>query len=112
MKVETNKDNNGIKSNITGRFETIEGKNSSYQKFVLTTDLATVESTDDYYNLVIKIYYSGDNNWDYFEQYYLRITNNTATLYESKKNTTEQGCIFLYFVFLFKENIHSTKCKE
>ena len=100
MKVETDKDNNGIKSNITGRFETIEGKNSSYQKFVLTTDLATVESTDDYYNLVIKIYYSCDNNWDYFEQYYLRITNNTATLYESKKKYNRARLYFFVFCFL------------
>ena len=60
-----------ITSNITGRFEPIEGKNSSYQKFVLTTDLTTVGSTDNYYNLYIKISYSGDNNWDYFEQYLL-----------------------------------------
>lgn len=62
---------NGFTSNITGRFETIEGKNSSYQKFVLTTDLATVESTDDYYNLVIKISVSGDDNWNNFSQYLL-----------------------------------------
>ena len=60
-----------ITSNITGRFEPIEGKNSSYQKFVLTTDLTTLGSTDNYYNLYIKISYSGDNNWDYFEQYLL-----------------------------------------
>ncbi len=65
------KDNNDITSNITGRFEPIEGKNSSYQKFVLTTDLTTVDSTNNCYNLVIRIYYSGDNNWDYFEQYLL-----------------------------------------
>ena len=60
---------NGFTSNITGRFESIEGKNSSYQKFVLTTDLTTVGSTDNYYNLYIKISYSGDDNWDPFEQY-------------------------------------------
>jgi len=65
------KDNSEITSNITGQFKSIEGKDSSYQKFVLTTDLTTVESTEDYYNLYIKIYYSGDDNWDYFEQYLL-----------------------------------------
>lgn len=65
------KDNSEITSNITGQFESIEDKNSSYQKFVLTTDLTTVESTDNYYNLYIRIYYSGDDNWDYFEQYLL-----------------------------------------
>ena len=72
MPVGTHKDkyNNDITSNITGCFELIEGKNSSYQKFVLTPD-STVGITDDYYNLVIRIYYSGDNNWDYFEQYLL-----------------------------------------
>ena len=72
MAVGTYKDkyNNDITSNITGRFESIEGKNSSYQKFVLTPE-TTVESTDDYYNLVIRIYYSGDNNWNDFEQYLL-----------------------------------------
>lgn len=59
---------NKITSNITGRFELIKGKNSSYQKFVLTTDLTTVESTDNYYNLVIKIYVSDDNNWNNFSQ--------------------------------------------
>ena len=59
---------NKITSNITGRFELIKGKNSSYQKFVLTTNLTTVESTDNYYNLVIKIYVSGDNNWNDFSQ--------------------------------------------
>lgn len=58
---------NGFISNITGRFESIDGKKSSYKKFVLTTD----KSTEDYCNLVIKISYSGDNNWDYFEQYLL-----------------------------------------
>ena len=62
---------NGFTSNITGRFEPIEGKNSSYQKFVLTTDLATVESTEDYYNLVIRIYVADDDNWNNFEQYLL-----------------------------------------
>lgn len=69
MAVGTYKDkyNNEITSNITGRFEPIEGKNSSYQKFVLTTD----ESTENYYNLYIKISYSGDNNWNNFEQYLL-----------------------------------------
>ena len=60
-----------ITSNITGRFEPIEGKNSSYKKFVLTTDLTKVESTDNYYNLFIKISASGDKNWNYFEQYLL-----------------------------------------
>lgn len=59
---------NKITSNITGRFESIKGKNSSYQKFVLTTNLTTVESTDNYYNLVIKIYVSDDNNWNDFSQ--------------------------------------------
>ena len=48
-------------------FESIKGKNSSYQKFVLTTD----ESTDNYCNLFIRIYFSGDNNWNNFEQYLL-----------------------------------------
>lgn len=69
----THKDkyNNDITSNITGHFERIEGKDSRYRKFVLETDLATLGSTDNYYNLVIKISYSGDNNWDYFEQYLL-----------------------------------------
>ncbi len=72
MPVGTYKDknNNDLTSNITGHFEQIEGKDSRYQKFVLTPD-STVGSTDDYYNLVIRIYYSGDNNWDYFEQYLL-----------------------------------------
>ncbi len=72
MPVGTHKDkyNNDLTSNITGHFEQIEGKDSRYQKFVLTPD-STVGSTDDYYNLVIRIYYSGDNNWDYFEQYLL-----------------------------------------
>ncbi len=60
-----------ITSNITGRFEPIEGKNSSYKKFVLTTDLTKVESTDNYYNLFIKISASDDKNWNYFEQYLL-----------------------------------------
>ena len=60
-----------ITSNITGRFEPIEGKNSSYKKFVLTTDLTKVESTDNYYNLLIKISASDDKNWNYFEQYLL-----------------------------------------
>ena len=59
---------NKITSNITGRFKSIKGKNSSYQKFVLTTNLTTAESTDNYYNLVIKIYVSGDNNWNDFSQ--------------------------------------------
>ena len=59
---------NKITSNITGRFESIKGKNSSYQKFVLTTNLTTAESTDNYYNLVIKIYVSSDNNWNDFSQ--------------------------------------------
>ena len=62
---------NKITSNITGCFEPIEGKNSSYQKFVLTTYLTTVEIIDNYYNLVIKIYVSDDNNWNNFEQYLL-----------------------------------------
>ena len=48
-------------------FESIKGKNSSYQKFVLTTD----ESTDNYCKLFIRIYFSGDNNWNNFEQYLL-----------------------------------------
>lgn len=66
-----------ITSNITGRFEPIEGKDSSYQKFVLETDLTKVESTDNYYNLFIKISASGDKNWNYFEQYLLvRIEKN------------------------------------
>ena len=60
-----------ITSNITGRFEPIEGKDSSYKKFVLTTDLTKVESTDNYYNLFIKISASGNKNWNYFEQYLL-----------------------------------------
>lgn len=63
-KIESHK----ITSNITGRFESIKGKNSSYQKFVLTTNLTTVDSTDNYYNLVIKIYVSDDNNWNDFSQ--------------------------------------------
>lgn len=62
---------NKITSNITGRFEPIEGKNSSYQKFVLTTHLTKVESPDNYYNLVIRIYVSDDDNWNNFEQYLL-----------------------------------------
>ena len=72
MEVGTYKDknNNEITSNITGHFEPIDGKDSRYKKFVLTPD-STVGSTDNYYNLVIRIYYSGDNNWDYFEQYLL-----------------------------------------
>ena len=57
-----------ITSNITGRFEPIEGKNSSYQKFVLTTDLTTVGGTEDYYNLFIRIYVSDDSNWSNFSQ--------------------------------------------
>ena len=57
-----------ITSNITGRFEPIVGKNSSYQKFVLTTDLTKVESTDNYYNLVIRISVSDDSNWNNFSQ--------------------------------------------
>lgn len=60
-----------ITSNITGRFEPIEGKDSSYKKFVLTTDLTKVESTESYYNLYIKISASDDKNWNYFEQYLL-----------------------------------------
>lgn len=63
--------NNDITSNITGRFEQIEGKNSNYQKFVLTTDLTTVESTENYYNLFIRIYVSDDDNWNNFSQYLL-----------------------------------------
>ena len=59
---------NKITNNITGHFEPIEGKNSSYQKFVLTTDLTKVESTEDYYNLVIKISVSDDDNWNDFKQ--------------------------------------------
>ena len=61
------KGNSEITSNITGDFEPIGGKDSRYQKFVLSTDLTTVGSTD--YNLYIKISYSGDDNWDPFEQY-------------------------------------------
>ncbi len=60
-----------ITSNITGRFEPIEDKDSRYQKFVLTTDLTKVESTDNHYNLYIKISASGDKNWNNFEQYLL-----------------------------------------
>lgn len=57
----------GVTSDITGNFEPIVGKDSRYQKFVLTTD----KSTENYCNLVIKISYSGDDNWDPFEQYLL-----------------------------------------
>ena len=73
MAVGTYKDkyNNDITSNITGRFAPIEGKNSSYQKFVLETDLTTVGSTEDYYNLFIRIYVSDDSNWNNFSQYLL-----------------------------------------
>ena len=73
MEVGTYKDkyNNDLTSNITGHFEQIEGKDSRYKKFVLETDLTTVGSTDTYYNLVIRISYSGDDNWDPFEQYLL-----------------------------------------
>ena len=73
MPAGTHKDkyNNDITSNITGRFEPIEGKDSSYKKFVLTTDLKTVGSTENYYDLYIKIAVSGDKNWNYFEQYLL-----------------------------------------
>lgn len=60
-----------ITSNITGRFEPIAGKDSRYKKFVLTTDLPTVGSTENYYDLYIKIAVSGDKNWNYFEQYLL-----------------------------------------
>lgn len=60
-----------ITSNITGRFEPIDGKDSRYKKFVLTTDLTKVESADNYYNLFIKISASDDKNWNYFEQYLL-----------------------------------------
>ena len=69
----THKDeyNNDITSNITGHFEPIADKDSRYKKFVLETDLTTVGSTDSYYNLYIKISYSGDDNWDPFEQYIL-----------------------------------------
>ena len=59
-----------ITSNITGRFEPIVGKNSSYQKFVLEPNLTTVGSTEDYY-LFIKIYVSDDSNWNNFSQYLL-----------------------------------------
>ncbi len=58
-----------ITSDITGHFEQIKGKDSRYKKFVLETDLTTLGSTWDHYNLYIKISYSGDDNWDYFEQY-------------------------------------------
>ena len=61
---------NKITSNITGRFEPIVGKNSSYQKFVLEPNLTTVGSTEDYY-LFIKIYVSDDSNWNNFSQYLL-----------------------------------------
>ena len=57
----------GVTSDITGNFVPIDGKDSRYQKFVLTTD----KSTENYCNLVIKISYLGDDNWDYFEQYLL-----------------------------------------
>ena len=63
--------NNDITSNITGRFEPIEGKNSNFQKFVLTTDLTTVGGTENYYNLFIRIYVSDDDNWNNFSQYLL-----------------------------------------
>ena len=63
--------NNDITSNITGRFEPIEGKNSNYQKFVLTTDLTTVGGTENYYNLFIRIYVSDDDNWNNFSKYLL-----------------------------------------
>ena len=63
--------NNDITSNITGRFEPIEGKNLSYQKFVLETDLTAVGSTESYYNLFIRIYVSDDDNWNNFSQYLL-----------------------------------------
>ena len=63
--------NSEFASNITGRFEPIAGKDSRYKKFVLETDLTTVGSTESYYNLYIKISYSGDDNWDPFEQYIL-----------------------------------------
>ena len=91
---------NKITSNITGQFESIDGKDSSYQKFVLTTDLTTVGSTESYYNLYIKfliwVMTTGIilNNIYLFK--YIRITNNITTFYQSKKNTTEQGCIFLF----------------
>ena len=29
---------------------------------------------------------------------YIRITNNITTFYQSKKNTTEQGCIFFAYL--------------
>ncbi len=54
----------GVTSDITGDFA-IVGKDSRYQKFTLKTD----KSTEIYCNLVIKISYSGDDNWDPFEQY-------------------------------------------
>lgn len=57
-----------ITSNITGQFKSIEGKDSSYKKFVLTTDLTTVGGTEDYYNLFIRIYVSDDSNWSNFSQ--------------------------------------------
>ena len=60
-----------ITSNITGQFKSIDGKDSRYKKFELTTDLTTLGSTEDPYNLYIKISYSGDDNWDPFEQYLL-----------------------------------------
>lgn len=69
MEVGTYKDkyNYNLTSDITGEFKSIDGKDSRYQKFTLTTD----ESTENYCNLVIKISYSGDDNWDPFEQYLL-----------------------------------------
>lgn len=57
----------GVTSDITGDFEPIVGKDSRYQKFTLKTD----KSTKNYCNLVIEISYSGDDNWDPFEQYLL-----------------------------------------
>lgn len=57
----------GTTSDVTGNFESIVGKDSRYQKFTLTTD----KSTENYCNLVIEISYSGDGNWDPFEQYLL-----------------------------------------
>ena len=60
-----------LTSNITGQFKSIDGKDSRYKKFELTTDLTTLGSIANYYNLYIKISYSGDDNWDPFEQYLL-----------------------------------------
>ena len=47
------------------------------QYFRITDVYSKVESTDNYYNLYIKISASDDKNWNYFEQYLLvRIEKN------------------------------------